>query len=86
MDTQKTDLSHDSALSTQARTTSTGWSAQDEQYFTQMLEKELDKIHDFQKAKVRIKFACYAVPGAAHTCPLIRHPSSRIVFATQVTL
>ena len=31
---------------------STGWTAKDENEFTVMLTKELDKIHDFQKAKV----------------------------------
>jgi hypothetical protein len=35
----------------QARTTGRGWSAVDEAEFTELLEKELDKIHDFQKAK-----------------------------------
>ena len=35
-----------------ARTTSHNWDAADEQEFTNMLEGELDKIHDFQKAKV----------------------------------
>ncbi|KAF8656227.1 hypothetical protein AX16_002663 [Volvariella volvacea WC 439] len=34
-----------------ARTTSHGWTASDEREFTAMLESELDKIHDFQKAK-----------------------------------
>ncbi|KAF8199713.1 VTC domain-containing protein [Pholiota molesta] len=35
-----------------ARTTSpTGWTEKDEQEFTAMLTTELDKIHDFQKAK-----------------------------------
>ncbi|KAJ7928771.1 VTC domain-containing protein [Mycena leptocephala] len=34
-----------------ARTTGRGWSAVDEAEFTELLEKELDKIHDFQKAK-----------------------------------
>ncbi|KAK7033337.1 SPX domain-containing protein [Favolaschia claudopus] len=33
------------------RTTGPGWSARDEAEFTILLEKELDKIHDFQKAK-----------------------------------
>ncbi|KAJ7476038.1 VTC domain-containing protein [Mycena latifolia] len=33
------------------RTTGSGWSATDEKEFTVLLEKELDKIHDFQKAK-----------------------------------
>ncbi|KAF8150847.1 VTC domain-containing protein [Crassisporium funariophilum] len=32
-------------------TTQTGWTAKDEHDFTAMLTKELDKIHDFQKAK-----------------------------------
>ncbi|KAI9458775.1 SPX-domain-containing protein [Russula earlei] len=46
----------------QARTTSHNWNAVDEQEFTNMLEGELDKIHDFQKAKTaelsnRIKIA-----------------------------
>ncbi|KAI0067276.1 SPX-domain-containing protein [Artomyces pyxidatus] len=36
-----------------ARTTSHSWDSADEHAFTQMLERELDKIHDFQKAKVR---------------------------------
>ena len=35
-----------------ARTTSHNWDATDEHEFTNMLEGELDKIHDFQKAKV----------------------------------
>ncbi|KAF8969162.1 VTC domain-containing protein [Flammula alnicola] len=36
------------------RTTApTGWTEKDEQEFTMMLTTELDKIHDFQKAKVR---------------------------------
>jgi SPX domain protein involved in polyphosphate accumulation len=35
-----------------ARTTSHNWNTTDEQEFTTMLEGELDKIHDFQKAKV----------------------------------
>ncbi|KAJ7762011.1 VTC domain-containing protein, partial [Mycena maculata] len=35
------------------RTTGRGWSVADEKEFTVLLEKELDKIHDFQKAKVR---------------------------------
>lgn len=39
-------------LSFQSRTTSHGWTTKDEQEFTVMLEKELDKVHDFQKAKV----------------------------------
>ncbi|KAI0255140.1 SPX-domain-containing protein [Lactifluus subvellereus] len=34
-----------------ARTTSHNWNAADEEEFTNMLEGELDKIHDFQKAK-----------------------------------
>ncbi|TFK33216.1 VTC domain-containing protein [Crucibulum laeve] len=35
-----------------ARTTAShGWSERDEREFTEMLTKELDKIHDFQKAK-----------------------------------
>ncbi|RDB26192.1 Vacuolar transporter chaperone 4 [Hypsizygus marmoreus] len=34
-----------------ARTTGEGWTEQDEQEFMVMLEKELDKIHDFQKDK-----------------------------------
>ncbi|KAJ7158525.1 VTC domain-containing protein [Mycena filopes] len=34
-----------------ARTTGRGWGAHDEKEFTELLEKELDKIHDFQKAK-----------------------------------
>ncbi|KAK2463417.1 hypothetical protein APHAL10511_004503 [Amanita phalloides] len=34
-----------------SRTTSHGWTSKDEQEFTTMLEKELDKVHDFQKAK-----------------------------------
>jgi SPX domain protein involved in polyphosphate accumulation len=34
-----------------ARTTSHGWTSKDEEEFTAMLEKELDKVHDFQKAK-----------------------------------
>ncbi|KAJ7170911.1 VTC domain-containing protein [Mycena crocata] len=33
------------------RTTDRGWSPTDEQEFTALLEKELDKIHDFQKSK-----------------------------------
>ncbi|KAJ6532056.1 VTC domain-containing protein [Mycena capillaripes] len=36
-----------------SRTTGRGWSARDETEFTQLLEKELDKIHDFQKAKTK---------------------------------
>ncbi|KAI0303588.1 SPX-domain-containing protein [Multifurca ochricompacta] len=45
-----------------ARTTSHNWNAADEQEFTNMLEGELDKIHDFQKMKTaelsnRIKIA-----------------------------
>ena len=35
-----------------ARTTSRNWNATDEREFTNMLEGELDKIHDFQKTKV----------------------------------
>ncbi|KAI0787484.1 SPX-domain-containing protein [Fomes fomentarius] len=34
-----------------ARTTSHNWADQDEREFTQMLERELDKIHNFQKTK-----------------------------------
>ncbi|KAJ7067167.1 VTC domain-containing protein [Mycena amicta] len=34
-----------------ARTTGRGWGPNDEREFTALLEKELDKIHDFQKAK-----------------------------------
>ncbi|CAK5268319.1 unnamed protein product [Mycena citricolor] len=34
-----------------ARTTGRRWNANDEKVFTSQLEKELDKIHDFQKAK-----------------------------------
>ncbi|KAF7336824.1 SPX domain-containing protein [Mycena venus] len=34
-----------------ARTTGRGWGAADEAEFTALLEKELDKIHDFQKSK-----------------------------------
>lgn len=34
-----------------ARTTSHGWGPKDEQEFTLLLEKELDKIHDFQMSK-----------------------------------
>ncbi|GJE96248.1 SPX domain-containing protein [Phanerochaete sordida] len=49
-----------------ARTTSHAWNAQDERDFIALLEKELDKIHDFQKAKTtelsrRIKDAEKAV-------------------------
>ncbi|KAI0288826.1 SPX-domain-containing protein [Russula brevipes] len=45
-----------------ARTTSHNWDATDEEEFTNLLEGELDKIHDFQKAKTtelsnRIKIA-----------------------------
>ncbi|KAF5382026.1 hypothetical protein D9615_004430 [Tricholomella constricta] len=36
-----------------ARTTGEGWTEKDEQEFMEMLEKELDKIHDFQKDKAR---------------------------------
>ncbi|KAI0701211.1 SPX-domain-containing protein [Cytidiella melzeri] len=48
------------------RTTSHNWDANDEREFTALLEKELDKIHDFQKAKTselsrRIKDAEKAV-------------------------
>ena len=32
--------------------TPAGWTSKDENEFTVMLTKELDKIHDFQKAKV----------------------------------
>jgi hypothetical protein len=32
--------------------TPAGWTTKDENEFTVMLTKELDKIHDFQKAKV----------------------------------
>jgi SPX domain protein involved in polyphosphate accumulation len=35
------------------RTLSRNWTEQDEREFTALLEKELDKIHDFQQAKVR---------------------------------
>jgi SPX domain protein involved in polyphosphate accumulation len=35
------------------RTTVHDWDAKDEREFTALLEKELDKIHDFQQAKVR---------------------------------
>ncbi|TDL19918.1 SPX-domain-containing protein [Rickenella mellea] len=34
-----------------SRTTSHGWNDADEAHFTSLLERELDKIHDFQKAK-----------------------------------
>ncbi|OSC98288.1 SPX-domain-containing protein [Trametes coccinea BRFM310] len=34
-----------------ARTTARSWTDQDEREFTQMLERELDKIHNFQKQK-----------------------------------
>lgn len=34
--------------------TPAGWTAKDENEFTVMLTKELDKIHDFQKAKVSL--------------------------------
>ncbi|KAJ7019832.1 VTC domain-containing protein [Mycena alexandri] len=34
-----------------ARTTGRGWGTNDEKDFTDLLERELDKIHDFQKAK-----------------------------------
>ncbi|KAI0925881.1 hypothetical protein AcW1_008195 [Taiwanofungus camphoratus] len=49
-----------------ARTTSRNWTDDDEREFTAMLERELDKIHDFQKAKTselssRIKDAERAV-------------------------
>ncbi|CCL98802.1 uncharacterized protein FIBRA_00807 [Fibroporia radiculosa] len=49
-----------------ARTTSHSWNDVDEREFTAMLEKELDKIHDFQKSKTaelstRIKEAERAV-------------------------
>jgi SPX domain protein involved in polyphosphate accumulation len=41
------------------RTLGRSWNARDEREFTAMLEKELDKIHDFQKAKVRhASYAC----------------------------
>jgi SPX domain protein involved in polyphosphate accumulation len=48
---------------TQARTTAHNWDEDDEVAFTAMLEKELDKIHDFQQAKVsahysRIGYLC----------------------------
>ena len=36
----------------QDRTTAHLWTDDDERDFTAMLEKELDKIHDFQKSKV----------------------------------
>ena len=42
----------------QERTTAHAWSDKDERQFTQLLEKELDKIHDFQKAKVRTVSNC----------------------------
>jgi hypothetical protein len=38
----------------QDRTIAREWTAEDEHEFTLKLEKELDKIHDFQKAKVSI--------------------------------
>ncbi|OCH86612.1 SPX-domain-containing protein [Obba rivulosa] len=49
-----------------ARTTSHTWNDVDEREFTRMLEKELDKVHDFQKSKTselstRIKEAEKAV-------------------------
>ncbi|KAI0806025.1 SPX-domain-containing protein [Irpex lacteus] len=49
-----------------SRTTAHTWDANDEREFTSLLEKELDKIHDFQKAKTselssRIKEAERAV-------------------------
>ncbi|KAG5638485.1 hypothetical protein H0H81_012417 [Sphagnurus paluster] len=37
----------------QSRTTGAGWTEKDEQEFMDMLEKELDKIHDFQKDKAQ---------------------------------
>jgi SPX domain protein involved in polyphosphate accumulation len=40
----------------QHRTTSHTWNENDERQFTAMLEKELDKIHEFQKAKVNDLF------------------------------
>ncbi|CAL1716933.1 unnamed protein product [Somion occarium] len=48
------------------RTTSRTWTDKDEQQFTALLERELDKVHDFQKAKTselsrRIKEAERAV-------------------------
>jgi SPX domain protein involved in polyphosphate accumulation len=42
-----------------ARTTSHNWNAADEAEFTNMLEGELDKIHDFQKAKVYLPLLCH---------------------------
>jgi hypothetical protein len=47
-------LLHPAHTSLKARTTSHNWNATDEEEFTSMLEGELDKIHDFQKAKVHI--------------------------------
>ena len=38
----------------QDRTSSHNWNEADEQEFTALLEKELDKIHDFQKFKVTL--------------------------------
>jgi SPX domain protein involved in polyphosphate accumulation len=44
-------------LDPQSRVTSAaGWTAADEEAFTRMLTKELDKIHDFQKSKVSFLF------------------------------
>lgn len=68
--TRHVDVTPFSNYSAQARTTSHSWDSADEHAFTQMLERELDKIHDFQKAKVRGEFSS-SVPETHD--PIRRH-------------
>lgn len=50
------------------RTTSHSWTELDEQEFTVMLERELDKVHDFQKAKTsELARRIHDAEAAVHT-------------------
>lgn len=59
---------------TQDRTTSHSWNENDEREFTALLEKELDKIHDFQKSKVILSLKFRGI--------LFPYSSTRIDFRT----
>lgn len=57
----------------QDRTTSHSWTELDEQEFTVMLERELDKVHDFQKAKVSL-----ALSFSQYSCPPSRMAHAKV--------
>lgn len=70
-----------SQSASQARTTSHNWNATDEEEFTNLLEGELDKIHDFQKAKVYLVAVPTLPPSPWRS--VVLHPDHRAVQSHQ---